>query len=454
MMIGLGISLVDCGNTTTPIYGIQFDTSGEVYYAGSASGTTLGTARVRFRLDSMPGTGFTILAGPNNGGGGGGWLVCIEDTLGGAAVGQLVVYLGISSALTRIARKFLMPSDIGRVFTLHIVCDGSTALVYIDGKLVSKGVSAASVDAVTQVMNIDGRSAGTYSNGAVTIIDVAEGSTALSAAQVAADAAAAAGSSYSGQTNRYTASGSVGATWPDEVGAIDLTRVGSPAPVSFVPTYGRHVGAIEIWGDSIALGRQSGGTSGDGWVREFQRSLASENGKACTLIGHTYPGNGTLDYDHWRSCIGGEALNTRLATLASDLAANGPSDAATILAYGINDLVALSRTAAQLTTDIETAVGLIDTARPDQPIFVCNVMDVASGAATSGQHDEITAYQADFDSMIESLQATYPNVVGIDYQSVITDPDDTDQLYDGTHPTPATYSAMAAVITPIVAANM
>lgn len=439
------------GPAATTMNGVLFDEVGEVYYGSTASGTALGTARVRLRVDSMPGTGFTIIAGPNNGAANNGWIVCTEDTIGGSAVGQLTVWTGVNGALTRIARKFLMPADIGRVFTIHIVGDGAKALVYIDGKRVNVGTACTSIGASTGEMNLDGRSAGTYSNGAVTLIDIAEGTIALTPAQVATDAAAESGSHFYGQMHRYTASDNVGATWADEVGVIDLTRVGSPTVVNFTPTYGNHIGVIEIWGDSIALGAQSGGSYGDGWVRAFQRSLSADYGKACTLVGSNFPSNGTLDYDYWRSAVGGESLTTRLATLASDLAANGPSDASTIMCYGINDIVALSRTAAQLTVDVATAVGLIDAARPGMPIFVANVMSVATNAASAPQHVEIATYQAAFDSMITTLQGTYPNVVGLDYTAAVTDPDDTDVLYDGTHPSPTTYTAIAAIITSVVA---
>lgn len=417
----------------------------QAYYGPATASAALGTARVRFRLDSLPpASGFHIVAGTSTGASGG-WLVCWEDTYTGSDYGQLTVYAGIGGVLTRLARKFFMPNDVGRVFTLHITCDGDDAFVYLDGHKIAPGVAATSIESTTNRMNLGGNSSGTNS-AAVTIVDVAEGTTALTPAEVAEDAALDT-PSFADQAHRWTMSTTPGATWEDEVGSFDLTRVGSPTSETFTPTFARHARSIEVWGDSIAAGRQSDTTAGDGWNRALQRLLPTSYERTTTWIGKSPKGaSATRDFDFYTSATGGEALNDRLATLAADLATYAPADCATFLAYGINDIVALDRTAEQLAADVETAVGLIATARPGAPIFVCNVLSVAAAAATSGEHAEVATYQAGFPALIASLQETYPQVVGVDYGAVITDPEDTAQLYDGTHPSPATYAAIAASI--------
>lgn len=454
MRLGIGLMLTDQGGASAPpaepVAGVNFAGS-QSYYGGVASGA-LATARVRFRLDEVPTTaaGFHIIAGAGNGNNANGWLVVTRDLLGGAAAGQLVVYVGISGVLTVVCSKFFMPGDEGKVFTLHITCDGSTVWVYLDGKKITAGTAAAEITEAAGAIHIGGNSAGDTSSN-VTVLDVAEGSTGLTPAEVAEDAASDV-PAFANQTHRYVASESVGATWEDEVGTADLSRFGSPTVEEFVPTYGQHRGVLEIWGDSIAAGVKAGGNYGDGWKRGVQRALAASRSETITLRGKT-PGNApTYDFDYYATAVTNEALVTRLATMAADLNVYAPADSATLLAYGTSDIVAQDRTAAQLAADVATAVGHINAARPNRPIFVCNLLP--RDAMTGPEQTEWTAYQAGFAAMITTLQATYSNVRGIDYASVVTDAADTDQLFDGTHPTPATYAAMVDIIAPIVAAAM
>lgn len=429
------------GSTDAPVQVMTF-ASGDAYATGSAPGSTLGTARVRFRFNSVPGTSFKWVAGESNGSSNAGWLLCTEDPVGGAVAGRLVAYVSIDGTLTRIWSKYIMPSDVGRMMTVHLVCDGTKAHMYLDGKELFSPRSYTAQDQATYALCVGARNDPAFS-GDVSISEVAVSGTALNASQVSTDYAYAVGTALSGETHRYGSSTSPGASWTDSAGALNMTRIGSPVLSTVSPSYLRHRGPVEVYGDSIAAGRQEDTTTGDGWRRAIQRN-ASTSSKSFTYIGASFSSNPTYDYDYYYSAVPGEALVTRLATLQADLAANGPSNTATILAYGINDIVAQNRTAAQLWADVVTAVGYINTARPGRPILVSDVLQVATGSGTAGQHAEVTSYNSAFAANIASLQATYSNLVGVFVSSTVTDPNDTAQLFDGTHPTAAVYSLMSA----------
>lgn len=434
-----------------PVTGIQFP--GADSYVGAGASGAISAARVRWRLDAMPGTSDAILAGTDPDAGAAGWLMLFVDSISGSDVGQLNFYVKISGgSWTLITRKFFMPDDVGRIFTAHIVCDGAKAYAYLDGKKLSAGITCAAITSSSSPMNIGGTSGLLYTS-EVTVLDVAEGTTVLDPEDVAADALSPV-PAFAGQTHRYTASESVGATWVDEVGSEDLTRHGSPVPTTFSPTYGRHRGTLEIYGDSIAAGRREDNGLGDGWRRGVER-YASAHGKAITLIGYVPMTASTKDFDYNATATPGQDLQDRLTTLAADLAANGPPDAATLLAYGINDLAAINRTAVELAGDIATACALIEAARPGRPIFVCNILPVGAGAATAPQHAEIDAFIAGFAAMIASIQVTIPNVVPIDVSTCIVDPDDVAWLFDEIHPSVGLgYPAYAAVAAPVIVAAM
>ena len=456
LTLGLGLGLGrSCGASGPPpvmVDAIQFAGS-QSFSSGYYGGTTLGTARVRFRLDEIAASGFKIIAGTDAGGGGDGWLISTDDDVGAGGASQVVVYAKVAGgAWTRLFRKFFVPSDVGRIFTFHIVCDGGEAFVYLDGKRTKARIAATSIVASTGKVNIGGNAAGAYSS-AVTVLDVAEGTVPLTPSEVATDCASAT-PAFAGQTHRWVAAASITTTWADQVGAADLTAHGAPTAASIVQTLGNHLGAIEIYGDSIAAGRQADTGLGNGWRRAVQMA-AGTAGNCITEIGYIPFSASTKDFDYWGTAVGGTSLSAdRLPTLQADLAANGAPDAATYLAYGVNDIAAINRTAVQLAADVTTAVGLIDAARPGRPIFIQSILPVSTAGATAPQHAEINSYNSGFASMIATLQATYPAVVGVDVTAAISNADDTAQLYDGIHPTPAGYAAMAAIIAPIVLAAM
>ncbi len=428
--------------------------SGGHGFAASVSPAATKTVRLRLSVDEMPALpisgGLQIVAGTDTGVGGGGWLVTIENAMSGngAVVPQLVIYAHVGSFKT-IAKKYLMPADVGRTFTLHLaVTSGNDGVrAYLDGRCIGYQTASAAISAGTPLV-IGSRNTGTLSS-KITVHDCAIGTTALSTADVLADAIDDGPPAFAGQIHRYVATAGMTSTWADQVGAINLAAVGTGAPalVNEARTFMRLGTALQIYGDSIAAGRKSGGLLGDGWRRAVQRSV-SAGGKAIALLGaHVPNGPDTLDYDPWFDAVGSEQLNVRLGTFAADLAAGHP-DCAVLLAHGIND-IALGRTANQLRADVTTACGMIQTARPGRPIFVCSVLP-ATGLSAPAEA-EWTNYTTNFDSFIATLQATHPQVVGINYTSVVSNAADVAQLYDGVHPTPAIYAAMAAVIQPLIA---
>ncbi len=263
-------------------------------------------------------------------------------------------------------------------------------------------------------------------------------------AQILADALLPPGSAMLGEFYAYTAGNASPTVWTPSVGAAS----NAPAIVSLssVPVWNFR-GSVEPWGDSITLGRAVGGVGDglDGWRRSVQMQLSAA-GRPVAFVGFQTAYKNQTDYNFNHSATGGESLNTRLATLASDLLVSGDTTCATILAYGINDLVTLLRTSAQLTADITTACGLINTARPGRPIVLVNIMDVATGAATAPAHTEINAFIPGQAARVATLRGLGYNVVSADVSTCVTNPNDAAQLFDGTHPSVTVYNAMAVVI--------
>lgn len=437
--------LIAARSSVAPIAAVTFDAAGDVYAAASPLGVELGTVRVRFRLNELP-SSFAWIAGASNAVNNTGWLLCTEAgaQLNPLLWSRLVLYLAIDGTLTKLSSKTPMPADVGKMFTFHVVADGAHVWFYLDGKALFAGRPYATQDVDNYAFAVGSRNDGALT-GHVSVSEVAVSPTALTPEQVAVDFAAALGTPLLGEAHRWTATEDVAATWPDAQATRSLAVAGAPVVETFTPDYANHRGPVEVYGDSIAAGRKVGLTTGDGWLRQVQRGM-SDAGLGMTFIGPLYPDDPTLDWDFYYSAFPGEALSEKLPTLAASLAANGPVNASTVLAYGINDLVKLDRSSAQLQADVATAVGLIEAARPGRPIFVTNVLPVADGSASPGQHVQIAAYDAAFASMIATLQATVPNVVGVVTSVAVTDPNDTAQLFDGTHPTPLVYGRMADII--------
>jgi len=421
--------------------------------SGAFSSEGPGTVRVRFQMLNPPSTGFHWIAG-FTAAASQGWLVATQETGIGSAFGQLVVYAGLDGTLTRIGRKFLLAAQIGEIVTVHIVFDGTHAHVYVDGYEIGVGnVTTGMPTAYTAYNKATSTALGVGNDathafvGEQGIIEVATSSLAMSAAQVLADAQKAVGVAMANETHRYTASAGLGSTWDDADGAVSLTKTGNVSVSTSLLAVPSRARTFNARGDSITAGYQAGNTSGDGWRRGVQVAC-HRAGVRLAFQGENVPNGATaLDYDYWNDGNPGEQLQDRLPTFATDLANTGTATTGVILAYGINDLIAGDRTSAELVADIATACADIRSARPGAPIVIVNIFDVASGAATSGQHAEIATYIAQFGAMVTALKGAGYNVAGADVSGVTGgDPDSTAVLWDGVHPTPPTYAAMATII--------
>ena len=430
-------------------YSIKYNNATDSYNsAANAFGAyTPGTIRFRFRVEKVPSTAFKWIGGFSAAGGG--WLICTEDTIGGSLTAQLVCYIGVDGTLKRLARKFILSEMIGQILTCHIVFDsvGGKAHFYIDGNEIGDGTVNTGLGLAYAVYNPSAAALGLGSraaDGAYTseqsIVEVAFSSSIFTTPQVVADANTAIGTPITGETNRWTCDSSVGANWVANTGAVNLTRNNTPTlqnPISYLLCT---KGTFNIFGDSVAAGREISGLSGNGWKKPVQQNC-DLNQKGISWIGAGPATAATLDFDIWQNAVGGLALSTQLATLATDLTNCGGPETGVILAFGLNDFIALNHTEAQFVADLNTAIGICNAVRNKPKILIVSCYDVATGSATVPQHNTIISYDNNFDSMINTLKLTYPQnrIEGANYSKVITNPDDPLQLYDGTHPTQTYY---------------
>ncbi len=458
------------GALPVPVPSVLFGTAGDRFKANNLwNAETPGTVRFRLRVESVPGTAFKWLAGFNASSGG--WIFTTEDTTGILTVGQLVCYAGIGPAggLLRVGRKVILAEQVGNVITCHLTLDGSKARWYIDGYEAGLGqVNTGFGVAYTgpgygqpnDWLGVGSNYSGLYTT-PQSIIEVATSSDIMTPAQVLADAQKSIGTAMTNEVRGYNVTlTNPGSSWVARTGGDNLVKSGTPAIQSVATTADmfRTKRTINGWGDSILAGRLAGGQLGDGWRRRMQRNLYSAS-KGVTWVGALAAGlPANPDYDYWCDGHPGESLTTRLGTFATDITNSGSATTAMIIAYGINDLLALSRTANQLRADVATACGLVQAARPGVPICVVGLMDVVTGLATAPQRVELLNYQAGLGAMQTSLRGSGYNVVVADIWNCVSDPNDTLALFDGLHPTPAVHdtgyagrTAIGAVIASAVA---
>jgi lysophospholipase L1-like esterase len=251
-----------------------------------------------------------------------------------------------------------------------------------------------------------------------------------------------------------------GTTIPPRVGGGTYTVTGGPALTTY-PIAPKSVGTVEVMGDSIAAGRNNSGLAGAGWRREVARIV---NGtRHMTFNGQFQPTDPAtvLDFSPSHTAVGGEGLGatpgagvTRLSSVATDRGITIGPDGVTILAYGTNDIyrrvVELAQSPATCVTnmaaDWASEISGLRVARTG-PIEICSVLRVATGSSTANQRSAIDLWNSGLAANVASWNATYGKVYLCDYTQDATptqgDADNAAVLYDGTHPTPATYTAMA-----------
>lgn len=453
-MLSLGIGPTGGGAIFVPplkVQALAFPSAGDRYASTNIAfdAETPGTVRFRVRFTSVPGTvGFKWLAGFSAGGSG--WLFDTEDTSGGLSVGQVNMYASGDGTLRVIGRKVILPEHLNTILTFHLLLDGSHFRWFLDGHEIGLGVCGAkfgsaytSYDLPFVALGIGSRG----SDGSFTtdqqIVELAISSTQMTQAQIAADAAKAFGASMVGETHHYTPFTGMTTPWNDATGTANLTRTGGPTVSDVVWNAPLTKRTYQCWGDSITAGRKVDLSLGDGWRRRLQKNCCAA-GHGITIVGTNAPnGSLTKDYDYWHDGYPSQTLQTRLATYASDIANSAAADTGVVLAYGINDIAA-NRTSAQLAADVATACADIQASRPGVPIAIVNLL--ACNTLTGPQATQAAAYNAGFAAMITSLRGSGYNAYGVDVSGVVTNPADTSQLFDGTHPTEPYYDAMGVVI--------
>jgi len=464
--LGIGLGFGGGRANVVMATAVKAASAGDRYASGALDffSETPGTVRIRFRVEAFPsGTGLQHIAGHSWAGGG--WLLCMQDanTDGRSA---LVLWVGVDGALKQVGIKMLLPEMVGQILTVHIVFDGTKVRWYLDGWEAGKGYVTAGFGLSYTAYNTpsEGLSLCSRSNGTLTtdhsLVEVAISSSQLTATQVATDAAKAVGVAISGEIHRWTAYQALGSTWNASAGAVSLTRTGAPTVSSVPSLLLKSRGVLNGLGDSVLAGARAGGAYAEGWRRPAQKKSYSL-GKGFIWTGSVTAGAYPLslgtynDYDSQHNGTGGERLQNRVGSLATQLPNIGGPYTNLLLAYGLNDFADLGaggRTKAQFETDLTTAVSTFFATRPNAPrmyIVSCyDPADAASGftAAGSSQHIQLQAHLTNFNAFIASLQGTYPRLRGINISGLITNPNDVAQLFDGTHPSPAMYQTIGDFI--------
>jgi lysophospholipase L1-like esterase len=219
-------------------------------------------------------------------------------------------------------------------------------------------------------------------------------------------------------------------------------------------------------GDSITLGRASGPVDGKGWRREVLQLL--NGSRHATMSGQFTPAttNLTPDFSTNHTGVSGMGLGatpaagtTRLSTVATDRDLSIGPAGITILSFGRNDIFRRCR-AAELNQTPAAAVSAMQTDWTNEiaglrvtrtgPIVVTTTLRCATSATEANERTAIDLWNAALPGYVSAWNSTYGNVFLCDYTTAATPnqaaADSAAVLYDGTHPTAATYTVMAGVI--------
>lgn len=310
-------------------------------------------------------------------------------------------------------------------------------------------------------------SAATLGYGNFAFVEIRATTAALTDAQIAAWSAAPVGTACpaGSETNAIVASDFNGSTIPPRVGGGTYTATGSPV----LRTYRRAnqgLGTAEVMGDSIGVGRQSGGTDGNGWRREVLQLV--NPGRHLSMTGQYAPSTANLtpDFSTHHTSVSGMGLGatpaagtTRLSTVATDRGIGIGPGGITILAFGRNDIYRRCRAAelnqapatavAAMATDWENEISGLRVTRTG-PIVVCTTLRCATASTEANERTAIDLWNAALPGYVATWNSTYGGVYLCDYTTAATPDqsaaDSAAVLYDGTHPSPATYTVMAQVI--------
>lgn len=405
-----------------------------------------------------------------------GWLALNESYGGqpGATQGRHVGWAGNQYSSSATQNLDLRTSNtITRQVADYFRCEGGVAVhMFRDGWEYGRGGAIAIANfGTTNALGINTRAtvAGTLQYGTMGIVEIQATTTDLSQAEILALANAPAGTPMSSGVVRWLVASDLGAigavapgAWLDRIGAISYTITGGPITLA-AATYQRPgLRCFEVFGDSIAAGRNVSGNLGPGWRRAALLGISAERSVSFTGQFSFTDAATPLDFDARHTAVGGQALGvlvgatpSRLSTLAADLtnALGAPATGTTCFAYGANDLPqrinVLGQTAAGATTaflaDVETAISTTRAARSG-PILIQNILRQATGVSTAAVRTAIDLVNAALPSSIVTWRGTYGDVHLVDACGRVTSTqalaDNVAVLYDGTHPTPTTYSEM------------
>lgn len=447
-------------------------TSNAQYITGPAWTDTILTWMIRWVPLTRPAASVLFIAGNNDGSGDGFGL--ISASYSGSLYGYETVYgrnaagSTYASATTTGKCDLTQPGALGRMRTDVVrLTSGSNIQHWRDGEQMNlSGVTDRTTLGSANIWCVNRRvSAGTLGYGNFAFVEARATTVALTDAQIRAWSAMPVGTPcpQGGEVRAIVASDYNGSTIPPRVGTGTYTVTGSPV-LNRYPTHRAGLGTFLAMGDSIAAGRQSGGTSGDGWLRECLQLVNSS--RSMTLAGDSDPtGTYTADYSPRRFGVGGRGLGatpaagtTQLSLVATDRTTNGGPNAVVGISFGVNDIYRRVR-AAELNQSVATAKAAMVTDWNDYiagqrvtrtgPILVQDVLDAADASSEAKEITLRAEWRADLAANVATWNTTHGNVrivrchdalvaaFGANYRN------DTGVLYDGVHPSPAAYSVMA-----------
>lgn len=408
----------------------------------------VGDFAANFNLITYANTGFTYAP---------------ETAFNGAYASAPGAGIGNGCDVTQAGRLGSMRTDVVRLVS------GSAIQHWRDGRQIGRqGTSAATTLGSTNALAINRRvSSATLGYGNFALVEIRATTAALTDAQITAWSNSPVGtaSPAGGETNVLVASDFNGTTIPPRVGGGTYTAAGSPV----LKRYRRApagLGSIECMGDSITLGRASGPVDGNGWRREVLQLL--NGSRHATMSGQFTPAttNLTPDFSTNHTGVSGMGLGatpaagtTRLSTVATDRDLSIGPAGITILSFGRNDIFRRCR-AAELNQTPAAAVAAMQTDWTNEiaglrvtrtgPIVVTTTLRCATSATEANERTAIDLWNAALPGYVSAWNSTYGGVYLCDYTTAATPnqaaADNTAVLYDGTHPTAATYTVMAGVI--------
>lgn len=464
--------VADFGGAPASVQGLEFTSDAQSILGGAGSwNSTILSVLVRWVPLTRPAnstlsiamTGdfaanFNLITYANTG-----FTYAPETAFNGAYASAPGAGIGNGCDVTQAGRLGLMRTDVVRLVS------GSAIQHWRDGRQIGRqGTSAATTLGSTNALAINRRvSAATLGYGNFAFVEIRATTAALTDAQIAQWSASPVGtpSPAGGETNALVAADFNGTTIPPRVGGGTYTAAGSPV----LKTYRRalpSLGSIECMGDSITLGRASGPVDGNGWRREVLQLLNAS--RHATMSGQFTPAttNLTPDFSTNHTGVSGMGLGatpaagtTRLSTVATDRGIGIGPAGITILSFGRNDIYRRCR-AAELNQTPAAAVSAMTTDWNDEiaglrvtrtgPIVVTTTLRCATSATEANERTAIDLWNAALPGLVSTWNSTYGGVYLCDYTTAATPnqaaADNTAVLYDGTHPTAATYTVMAGVI--------